>query len=270
MLADWNGLAIAALARAGSWLRDERFTVAAAEAAAFILERMRDHDGRLLHRYRAGDAAIAGLLDDYAFVTWGLIELHQATLETRWLVEAVRLADIMLAEFADGEDGGLLFASRGAPPLLLRRKESWDHATPSGNSVAAHELLRLSRLTGRPEYERAARAILDAFSARLLEHPEHHTHMLAAIDLASRPSVEVVVAAERPREALAGRPLVPGVVFLGKGPGDEAEAVAAFTRGMRALGGAPTWYVCRDHACELPTTDRERAFELIRQVSAVN
>ena len=116
ILADWNGLAVAALARAGRALGEPGFVAAAAAAARFVLARLRATDGRLLHRWRDGEAAIPGLLDDYAFVLWGLIELHQATLETPWLAEAVRIADLMLAEFRDPDGGGLLAAPRTAAP----------------------------------------------------------------------------------------------------------------------------------------------------------
>ncbi len=270
ILADWNGLAIAALARAGRALGEGAFVAAAGSAAAFVLQHMRLSDGRLLHRYRDGEAAIGGMLDDYAFLLWGLIELHQATLETRWLAEAARLAELMLAEFRDPDGGGLLAAPRSAAPLLLPRKESFDHATPSGNSAAARELLRLSRLTGQPDYEREARAILEAFSGRLAEHPAYHTHMLQALALASAPSVEVVVAAANPAEAARGLPL--DTLLLGKGSAEdgELEALAPFTRGMEAIEGKPTWYVCRGFACERPTTDRERALQAVAQVSGVN
>lgn len=264
VLADLNGLAIAALARAGRALGEPGFVAAAQSAAAFVLGRMRTGDGRLLHRYRDGEAAIAGLLDDYAFLLWGMIELHQATLESRWLAEAVGLADTMLAEFRDEAAGGLFAAPRSAAPLLVRRKESFDHATPSGNSVAAHELLRLSRLTGSPDYEREARAILEAFSGSLAEHPAYHTHMLQALALAAEQPVEVVIVAERPAEAARDLPL--GVLVLGKSASgdEELERLAPFTRAMQAIDGRPTWHVCRAFACALPTTDRERAVEMIR------
>jgi uncharacterized protein YyaL (SSP411 family) len=270
ILADWNGLAVAALARAGRALGEDPFVAAAQSAADFVLRRMRAPDGRLLHRYRDGEAAIAGLLEDYAFVVWGLIELHQATLETRWLAEAVSLADVMLEDFRDPGAGGLLAAPRSGSPLLPPRKESFDYATPSGNSAAARELLRLWHLTGREQYEREARAILEAFSGRLAAHPAYHTHMLQALQLAAAPPVEVVVAAERPREAAAGLPLDALVLGKSAAADDGLEALAPFTRGMEAAGGRPTWYVCRGFACELPTSDPARALELVRQVSGVN
>jgi uncharacterized protein YyaL (SSP411 family) len=274
VLADWNGLAIAALARAGLLLREEPLVAAAAAAAEFVLGRMRRPDGRLLHRWRDGEAGIGGLLDDYAFCLWGLIELHQATLAAGWLAAATALADIMLADFRDPAGPGLLAAPLSAPPPLVARKESADAATPSGNSVAARELLRLARLTGRPEYEREARSILDAFSGRLTEHPAYHTHMLAALELAAGPSVEVVIVADDPRqemEALRGL-FSPGLAVLGRHAGGDPslDSLAPFTAGMQAIDGKPTWHVCRGPACELPTTDRERALAMARQASAVN
>ncbi len=268
VLADLNGLAIAALARAGRGLGQPAFAAAARSAADFVLGRMRTADGRLLHRYRDGEAAIDGLLDDYAFMLWGLIELHQATLETRWLAEAARLADVMLADFRDDSGGGLFASPRTAAPLLVRRKESFDHATPSGNSAAARELLRLSRLTGNAGYEDEARAILDAFSGSLARHPEHHTHMLQALELASAPSVEVVVVAARPAEAARSLPLEALVLGKDASGDEELERLAPFTRGMQPLGGEPTWHVCRQFACELPTSDRDQALRMIRRALA--
>ncbi len=169
ILTDWNGLMIAALARGTRVTGDPAYAAAAAKAADFILGGMRTSEGRLLHRYRDGESAIPGYLDDYAFLIWGLIELYEATFDAKWLSEALVLAGGMIELFGDREDGrgGFFFTGRDAEKLIVRTKEVYDGAVPSGNSVAALELLRLGRMTGRTDLESAADALMEEFSGQL-------------------------------------------------------------------------------------------------------
>jgi len=262
VLADWNGLAIGALAKAGRALREPRYLDAARGAAAFVRDRMRTPDGRLLHCAVDGEARVPAFLDDYAFVVRGLIELYQSAFDLGHLEAALDLAEIALGDFWDEEKGGFFFVVPESE-LPARPKEAHDGALPSGNSVMLGNLLRLSRVTGRKDLEDAAAALAAAFSDQVFRRPQVHTELLCGIDFGLGPAVEIVVTGgaqdERTQvllKALA-RSYQPGAVVLLKPAGDEAarvERLAPFTAGMREVDGRPAAHVCLDGACLRPVT----------------
>ncbi len=155
ILTDWNGLMAAAFARAGAVLDDSVFIERAETAVDFLNNSLRAKDGRLLHRYRLGEAAIPAFLDDHVFLTWALLELYDATLEVRYLERAIDLQDETISRFWDPKGGGFFFTAPDNEALLVRSKEVYDGAIPSGNSVAMNNLVRLAHLTGKPGLHRA-------------------------------------------------------------------------------------------------------------------
>ena len=205
ILTDTNGLAIAALARAARLLDRPELATRAAKAADFVLARLRDGRGRLLHRFCDGQAAVPGFLDDYAFLAWGLLELHQTTLDPAHLTAAVELADTAVAHFSDPERGGFFLAADDAEPLALRPKELFDAATPSGNAVALHVLTALGRLAHRPDLEDAARTVVTAIAPLAAEYPIGFTHFLSALAFADGPDAVATV---------TGRPDAPDAMAL--------------------------------------------------------
>ncbi|MBN2565875.1 MAG: thioredoxin domain-containing protein, partial [Candidatus Eisenbacteria bacterium] len=196
ILTDWNGLMIAALARASQALGEPSFADAARRAADFVLTTMRNEEGRLLHRYRDGEAAILANADDHAFLAMGLFDLYEATHETRYLRESARLMDDMLTLFWDGDGGGFFFSPRDGESLLTRRKEIYDGAVPSSNSVALLNLLRLGSALARPDLTELADSLVRAFAGTVAASPSAHTMFLTAYDFALGPSVEVVIAGD--------------------------------------------------------------------------
>lgn len=273
ILTDWNGLMIAALARGAAVLDEARYAEAARRAADFLLETMRDDEGGLRHRYREGEAGVAGFLDDYAFLAWGLIELYEATFEPPYLESALELTDAMLARFEDAERGGCYFVPPDADDVLVRRKSFEDRAMPSGNSVAMFNLVRLARLTGRTDFEEHADRLSRAASARVNQIPIGFTHLLAALDLAVGPSQEVVIVGDpddpATQEALqtlreAFRPRTVVVLKPSDADDDPIVDLAPFTRDMRRLDGATTIYVCQGHRCDRPTADIAAMRELLQ------
>lgn len=174
-----NGLMIAALARCASAFGEPRYAAEAAGAATFVLGRLRDASGGLLHRYRDGNAAFAADLDDHAFLAWGCLELHRATGEGRWLAEARALADALLERFRDPAGGGLFFAG-GDPLLPLRQKIAADGAVPAGNAVAADLLVGLAQAGAGERYRDEARAILAGLSGDAERSPLGCAGLLAA------------------------------------------------------------------------------------------
>jgi uncharacterized protein len=180
ILADWNGLAIGAMARAGALLHEPRYLRAAERAAGFVLSRLRDGEGRLLHAWRSGIARVPALLDDYAFMVHGLIALHETTREPRWLSEALRLQAEQDERLWDAEAGGY-FSAGEDPRLLIRAKPAHDGALASGNGASALNSLALGRLTGDRAHERRTAALLRAFGKGMSEMPFAHVTLVQAL-----------------------------------------------------------------------------------------
>jgi len=273
ILTDWNGLMIAALAKGAQVFGEPLYEEAARRAADFILSTMVDERGRLYHRYRDGEAAIAAFLDDYAFLTWGLIELYETTFEPGYLERALDLNAMMLQHFWDGEQDGLYFTADDADTILTRKKEVYDGAVPSGNAVAMLNLLRLARLTANPELEEKASHLSRAFSTIVSQAPGAHTQWMIALDFARGPCYEVVIVGDphaedtkamvrtlrkafAPSKAVILRPACPE-------PSDITR-LAEFTKGLSRLNNKATAYVCRNFRCELPATEPQQMLRLLK------
>lgn len=194
ILTAWNGLMIAALAKGAQVLGKYPYLKAAANSADFVLTHLVREDGRLLARYREGDAAYPGYLDDYAFLIWGLLELYSASGKPQYLKTALHLQEELERLFMDEEDGGYFLTGSDAEELLFRPKESYDGALPSGNSITALNLLRLARLTGDERWEKKAEQQLLSFRPVLEEHPSGYTAFLQALQFALHPSQELILA----------------------------------------------------------------------------
>jgi uncharacterized protein YyaL (SSP411 family) len=265
ILTDWNGLMIAAMARAASVFEDDIYLQALRNAVSFILGNLHDSQGRLLHRWRDGQAAMPASLDDYAFLIWGLIEAYEATFEVGLLQAAFSLNEELTARFWDKAAGGYYYTPEDGEPLLVRQKESYDSAIPSGNAVAALNLLRLARMTGRAELEEQAGHAVQAFALSIRSVAAAHTQFLIALDYLAGPSTEVVIAGNPEssdfREMLRKlrRTFLPrtSVLLAPTDDGKEGElaSLAKFTRDMKPVDGRATAYVCRNFSCRQPTTN---------------
>jgi uncharacterized protein YyaL (SSP411 family) len=272
VLTDWNGLMIAALAKGAQVLGDDRYADAASRAARFIMNRLRTGSGRLLHRYREGDADITANADDYAFFIWGLLELYGATFDANHLKNAMALASDMIAHFWDSRRGGFYFAPDDGENLIVRKKEVYDGAIPSGNAVAMGNFLRLSRITGNVQYEEIAQGILRVFSGQVKGFPSGYTQFLCSLDFALGPSYEVVVVGPtggdgtRKMLDLLRTRFMPNKIVLFR-PSDEEtseiDEVADFIRNHVPRDGKATAYVCLGHACKAPTTDADEMLALL-------
>jgi hypothetical protein len=269
ILTDWNGLLIAALAKGAQVLGERAYSDAAGDAVEFILKKMRKPDGRLLHRYREGEASITAHLDDYAFLVWGLIETYEVTFDAQFLKTALELSKDMIQHFWDHQRGGLFFTSDDAENLIVRKKEVYDGALPSGNAVAMLNLLRLGRFTGDAELEERASGIQRVFSEQVRQFPSGYTQFLSAADFSLGPSHEVVVSgslgAKEMLDALRSR-FSPNQVVLFRPAGGESaaiDAVAAFAKNYNPVNGRATAYVCSGHACKSPTTEVKELLALL-------
>jgi uncharacterized protein YyaL (SSP411 family) len=264
ILTDWNGLMIAALAKGSKAFGYSGYAEKAQQAVDFILDRMRTEDGRLLHRYRDGQASIAANADDYAFFVWGLVELYEATFDARYLKTALQLNEDMLRHFWDEKVGGFFFTPDDGEELIVRKKEINDAAIPSGNSVAMLNLLRLSRFTGRPDLEEKASKLERAFSDTAKQLPSGYTKLMTSLDFGLGPSYEVVIVGNSDAKdtkdmigALRSR-FIPNMVVLFR-PSEEKSpeivSIAGFIENHVGTNGKATAYVCLNNACKVPTTD---------------
>ena len=254
VMTSWNGLAISALAFCSVALGDDGYAARARDAAEFILK-ANVKDGHLLRRYAGGRAALDGTLEDYAFFLRGVLDLFEATSEPRWLREGSRLAQIMTEDYEDRSEGGFYLTLDSEPARL---KESYDGPTPSGNSVAAMDLIRLAELTGDGTFRKSAERCVGFFASEVERNPTGHTAMLAAEDLLLNGTREVVITAPsddaaREMRAEAFRGFIPDKVVLvaTRGTYDELAEESALLDG-RKPGRRARAYVCQNFACKVP------------------
>ena len=264
VLADWNGLMIAALAHAGAAFDNPGYISAAKKAASFILARMRGPGGTLLHRYRGGEAAIPAFADDYAFLSWGMLELYEATFDAIYLKQSLQLIDGLVARFWDPVAGGFFQTAQGGKEAIARKKPLEDGVLPSANSVALLLLLKLNRITGNVEYEKKAEAISRLYPAEIGPVGISFGFFLSAIDFSIGPSFEVVVAGDPEAEdtlamvRILRRKFLPNAVIIFRPSNASTPAIvqlAPFTESQLPVNGRATAYVCQDFACKLPTND---------------
>ena len=275
ILVDWNGLMISSLAFGSRVLNQPRYSEAAEKSAQFILKNLVIKDGRLLHRFREGEAAIEGMIDDYAFFIYGLIDLYEATFNPDYLEEARRMSYDMLEFFWDKTQGGFFFVSESVDKLLFRQKGLYDTALPSGNSIAALNLIRLSRLLMDKEFEKKADTLLKVFSGEILQAPFGYCQMLIGLDFLLGPAKEIVIAGggvpqlELEMISRIYERFIPNKVVAFR-PADEKElerlaGLMPFIKELTALEGRTTVYVCENYICNLPTANVEKVKEILAQ-----
>ncbi|HQR07754.1 MAG TPA: thioredoxin domain-containing protein [Gemmatales bacterium] len=265
ILAAWNGLMISAFAQASMVLRDKKYVTLAGRAADFVLTRMRQPDGKLYRTSLAeGPAKLNAYLEDYAFMIEGLLQLAEASWEQRWLDSAIALADIMITQFWDQEQGGFFFVSHDHETLIMREKQANDNATPSGNSMAITVLLRLGRLTGSVKYTEYAEKALRLFTAQMGQQPMSYGQMLIALDdwlgtveeyavfpvgkVAEKEQVlRNLYETYKPRKVVVGPPLQ-----------------LPLLQDRAAVSGQITVYRCVNQSCELPWVGVDQIIEKLK------
>jgi uncharacterized protein len=268
VLTDWNGLMIAALAKANQILGNPLYLKEAIKTADFILKEMQTPEGKLYHRYIKGEKALNGFLDDYAYVIYGLIELYEASFDEKYLQSSVDLSKKMIEFFWDEANGGFFFTESIADESSVPRlKQTYDGAMPSGNSVALYNLLRLARLTGDLSFEAYADKLLKVFSEEIKMQPLGHTFMLVGLEFALGSTFNVVVVGE-PLErgtiemlTALRKNYLPNLTVTISKTGKTTAAPGVF---YDKINGKTTAYVCKDQTCMPPTNDVEKMLELLR------
>jgi len=265
ILASWNGLMLGAFARAGAVLGDETYRAAAEQNLAFIRSHLWDGKTKTLyHRWRDGERDHVQLLEAYAYLLSGVIDLYEATLVPENLEFALALAEAMISKFYDPENGGFWQSAAEAKDLILRVKDDYDGAEPSGNSVATLGLLKLAAIAGRQDFKKPAETTLQLFAHRLQNFPHAMPFMMHALDFWLDEPRHVVIAGD-PASSKAGELLravhsvyQPNKVVLGTtGP------VESFAKTLPAKDG-PVVYLCTGNSCLPPTDDPARLKEMLR------
>ena len=247
---------ISAFAKAARILGEPKYAATAARAADFILSTLVSHDGAVLRRYRDGDASIGGMLDDYAFLVQALLDLYETTFEFRYLARALTVSAKQSQLLEDSEGGGFYASAHPDAVSLMRHKDDYDGAEPSGNSVALLNLLRLSRMTDRPEFEVSARKLVAAFDAKLRTSPYGMPQMLCSweYDLAAPREIVVAGQAEPWTTATLWSKFDPNRVVLHATPA-LVELRPVETRAAMSAMSGPAVYICENFACNAPARD---------------
>jgi len=272
VLTGWNGLMLSALAEAAAVLRRPDYREAAEKAGAFLLDKLRREDGRLLRTYKDGQAKLLGYLEDYSFLIDGLLRLHEATFGRRWLDAAISLADAMVELFWEPAEGAFYDTGRDHEQLILRPRDFMDHATPCGASVAVDTLLRLAVITGNPDYQRIATEALGSVQVLMSKQPGSAGQWLQALDfyLSTPLEIAVIGSPEDASELLAPlyESLRPNRVVVGsEEDASEDESLPLLAQRSRRDGLA-TVYVCQDYVCQEPVTGPAALQEQLALVSS--
>jgi len=264
ILTDWNGLVISAFSLASLAFSDESYLETARKTADFLLRTMTGRNGELVHRYRNGEAGIPGLGSDYAYLTAGLLDLFEASQEPSYLGAALDIQAWFNGHFSDTGEGGYFTSHDKATDLIVRKKDIYDGALPSVNSVVFKSLLRLGLFTADPGYHDQAWQLARCFAGTVEQAPEGYTGFLSALDMALGPSFEVVIAGGRNdpkiREMrnVLGRRFIPSKVVIFRPSGENTtpvDTLTGFTVNFSPRDNRPSAWVCSGHACGVPTED---------------
>jgi len=269
ILTDWNGLMISAFAKAAQVFDEKKYIEIAESTAKFILNHMTLQNGRLLHRYRNGNADIAGNLDDHAFLIAALLDLYETTFSVDHLIDALKLNDDLIKYFWDENDGAFFFTATDSEKLLVRQKEIYDGAIPSGNSIALLNLVRLYRFTGRTEFEVKASQMIKTFSQLIKTSPSAYTQFLSALDFYIGPSKEILLVGNDDEKVkrflrILRETFIPNKVIIYKDDRtkDKLSKAAEFTKSYQSLNGAEA-YICENFSCRLPVTSEKDLIALL-------
>ncbi|MEN8134826.1 MAG: thioredoxin domain-containing protein [Thermodesulfobacteriota bacterium] len=273
ILTSWNGLMIAALAMGGRVLGESSYLAAAEKAADFIIRELRDDKGRLLRRYRDGEAALPAYLDDYAFLVYGLMNLYEADFNDDYLLLAVELTYDMVNLFWDDEHEVFNFSGSGNEELLGSIRDFYDGAIPAGNSVALLNILKLSKITVEPKFREMSAKMSRKIMVEAGEYPPGYAMFLSAVDYLLGPAGEIVIAG-KPDSAATGavlkllnRSFAPNKVVVLHQPGPEGlkiEKIAGYTKFQTMVDGQTTVYLCRDYTCEKPIINLDELAKAIK------
>ncbi|WP_321421902.1 thioredoxin domain-containing protein [uncultured Methanobacterium sp.] len=270
ILTDWNGLVIVALALAGNLFGREDYLMAAGDAVKFIMTKLH-HQGRLKHRWRDGEAAVDGNLDDYAYLIWGLLELYEATFQPEYLEIALKLNQTLLEHFLDQDNGGFYFTSDFTQKILVRQKEAYDTALPSGNSVQMMNLEKISLIIDDMKIRETSQGLESYFAPMITQSPSAFTMFLSAIILKVGPSFQVVIIGEKDSpdtQVLLNtikKEYLPNVVLILKSSDDSLiNQITGSLEHKTMVNGQATAYVCGNGTCHAPVNNPDDLINILK------
>ncbi len=275
IITGWNGLMISAFSKAYQVLDEPRYLEAAERSARFIINNLYDNaSGKLMRRYRDGEARFDGTLQDYSFLTMGLLDLYEGSFDIHWLDVALSLARKQIEIFWDQPNGGFFDTPEkvNEPAILLRTKDDYDGAEPTGNSIAALNLLRLGQMTDNKEWHQMAEATINAFGSRIQQTPEVTPQMLVALDWNLSTPKEIIIVgtpgSEDSKSMLRAvhSNFIPNKVILYINSENAKKRVLSFLpfiEGMKMIDNKTTVYICENYACQLPTNDPKTAARML-------
>ncbi|MFA3783799.1 thioredoxin domain-containing protein [Melioribacteraceae bacterium 4301-Me] len=261
ILTDWNGLMISALAKASRVFNRNEYMSYALKSADFVIDNLMDNNGNLYHRYRQGEKSIAGNLDDYAFFIWGLLEIFASSFEPSYVKTAIKLIDLTIEKFWDSENGGFFFTELNND-ILVRTKEIYDGAIPSGNAVMMQNLIKVSRIAGENKYEEIAQKALNSFAALINNSPHAFTQSLIALKLLISTSYEIVIVNESGNNESYKKlfeTFLPNIIIIELNRTNKQELANSFEffKNFKSTNDKPTFYLCENYQCQQPTNDIE-------------
>ena len=274
ILSDWNGLMISAIARAASILDNEHYGQAAINAMNFVQSNLIDNDGKILKRIRVGSGpgGLDATVEDYSFLIWGIIELYNFNFDPKYLELASFYSDHLIKHFLDYNDGSFYFTPDYGEDLIVRSKDYYDGAIPSGNSVSAYNFIRLARLLSRPDYEDIALGILNRYHKRLNRAGSGQTMMMKAVDFHKGPSYEVIISGEKKNDR--SKKMIQAinnikqpnkvVIWVDEQNKSDLEKIMPFIKYFSIDSTDPTVYVCQNYSCQLPTSDILKVTNLLK------
>ena len=265
---------ISTFAQSAKALNNDEYLKVAQEAADFCLSELRLSNGRLLKRWRRGKAGLPAHLEDYAFFSQGLLDLYEASFDTKYLSAAIGLVDLTLIHFEDQENGGFFLTADDGEKLLIRAKEIYDGAIPSGNSVMALNLLRVNKITGKEKYLTSAENLFSAFSGFIEKNPQGAEVLLHALDFALAPAKEIVIVGMPEMEETkrliteVNQHFLPAKVLLFRPTHLENPEILQFAPFLKNHGlvkGKAAVYICEDQTCQKPETSPLKLRKLLEK-----
>ncbi len=274
IMTDWNGLMISAFAFAARVFDDKSYLNHAIKSAEFIIQNLQNKDGRLLKYWRKGPSKKLGLVDDYAFFINSLIDLYEASFQSKWLDYAIHLSDDFISYFWDKEKGGFYFSPKDMDELFINPKELYDGAIPSGNSMGAYMLTRLGHILQDEKYYLLANKLFFAFSKQLSGFPEAFPMLLIAYDYHIFDKNEVVISGNPESEIVSKffkqlnssfKPRTIVIVNHSNNGINLIEKLIPFIKEQKMVNGRPTFYICKNYTCNLPTNDLNEALKFVNR-----
>jgi len=273
ILTDWNALMISAFAKAAQTFNNNLYVDAATKAYSFIEKYLTDKEEKLIHRFRDGESGLPAHIDDYAFMINALIDLYETTFEIKYLKRAIELNEILIEEFWDEYNGGFYFTSKQSEKFLIRQKDVYDGAIPSGNSYELLNLIKLARLTTNTDLENKASELVKYFSGYISRSPSAFTMFMCGLDFLYSSSSEFVIVSETADNSfISGIDFIrnffnPNKVLLVKNDSNslELDNIFPFTADMKLKNNKTTFYVCRNYTCNNPVNNIVDLENLLKQ-----